>query len=342
MDFKHISVAEVLSIDNVELYQTSGHSGSLITKGTLYLLYSQEYDWYILKVNDFNYGISKKVPVLASSHERGAVRAYVVPNPQGYFVIKVTAAVTQENLNNFENILKNVTEFGYKEGQGSEGLPVKLGNQTVTVKEEAMNEVQTGERPQTNAAHIIYNGGKSTKKLIVSTAQGISNGITRLGGHFQNNIAEKPEEAQIKPKTANRLALLTSATGMVSSTSTIYMKGLTSLGNWIGQKIETKFEKKTAEKEAAKMHSNNANRPTQTQQTQPEGVMGVGYATIYSAISIWQGMVEALDIIRGGITETASGLVASKYGPVAGEVLRAGLSVAGNAAIPGSRFLKMR
>jgi len=320
MDFKHINVTEVLSIDNVELYQTHEHSGSLITKGTLYVLYSQEYDWYILKVNDFNYGISKSVPVLASSHERGAARAYVLPNPKGYFVIKVTQAPRQENLNKFEDILKRVTEFADKES-----LPVRLGEQTVTVKKETPLENEIGDRPQTSAAHLIYNGGKTTKKLIINTAQGISDGIVKLGGH----VHPKPEEVPVQPKAPSRLSLLTSAAGMVTSTSTIYMKGLTSVGNWMGQKIETKFEKKAAEKEAIKM----SNRDTSAEQSTihpqaPEGVMGVGYATIYSAISIWQGMVEALDILREGISETAGGLVSHKYGPVAGEVFKAGISIA--------------
>lgn len=220
MDFKQLSVTQVLDIDHVEVYQTHSHSGDLITQGTLSILYSSQHNWYILRVNNFNYGISKRIPVLASSQERGSIRAYVFPNPQGYLVIKVTRAQSMDHIEELENILKSTTELAWKEGQG---LPVRLDGQTVTVKRGAAPEDEVEDQRQTTAAHIIYKGGKATRRMIVDAAQGISNGITRLGSHYQNQNETKTDGVLTDPKKASRLALFNSATGMAASTSTSYV-----------------------------------------------------------------------------------------------------------------------
>lgn len=79
------------------------------------------------------------------------------------------------------------------------------------------------------------------------------------------------------------------------------MKGITSIGNWIGQAIETKREERHAEKEIKKIKERTdaiLAQNNETIQIHSGGVIGIGYATIYSAITIWRGMLEALDIIR--------------------------------------------
>jgi len=51
-------------------------------------------------------------------------------------------------------------------------------------------------------------------------------------------------------------------------------------------------------------------------------------------------MTEAMDIIREGITETTSGVVAHKYGAQAGELFRSGVGIATNVGLPGHKFFK--
>jgi hypothetical protein len=330
MDFQHINVCEVLKINNVELYKTHKDLSTLLTKGTLYVLYSQEYNWFILKINDFNYGLAKNLPVLASSQEKGAARAYVLVNMDGYYVIKVLTPPPLEDLYKLENILQNETKFAFKEDPHGDGFPIKLEKGIVRVKEITPQERTMEETKTSDTAQYIYKGGKMARKIMISSAEVISKGMNKLGGYVQTNYLTKREEKKINPKTLSRMSLVNSATGMVNSMSTAYIKGLMSLGQTIAQKLERKLEKKKMESE-----SNNI-------QDQQKETGGIGHAVAYSAITVWLGMAEALDIIREGFTETTTNLVSHQYGPAAGELFQTGIGIIGNVGLPGKKFFKTR
>jgi len=206
---------------------------------------------------------------------------------------------------------------------------------TIEIKEggvkirRSISEGQKEVKPQgLTTAHIVYNGGKAAKSGLVSSAKVISEGITKLGGYIQENYLEKQEEMKIDPKTMSRMSLVNSATGMVSSVGSFYVRGLTTVGNWIAKKIEPKFEQKKLE----------AEQKEQTQVQKPSGTLG--QAAIHSTVTIWGGMIEALDIIREGITETTSSMVTHKYGSAAGEVFRSGIGIATNVGLPGHKLFK--
>jgi len=330
MDFQHINVSEVLRIDNVELYKTHKDLSTLLTKGTLYVLYSQDYNWFILKINDFNYGLAKNLPVLASSQERGAARAYVLVNMDGYYVIKILTAPPQEALNRLENILQHETKFAYKEGPDGDGLPIQLEKGIVKVKQITPQEEKMEETKTSDTAQFIYQGGKKARSMMISSAVAVSKGMNKLGSFVQTKYLTKKEEKKIDPKTISKLAFVNSATGMVNSMSTAYIKGLMSLGQTIAQKLERKLEKK-------KVESNIAHP-----QDQRKEVGGVGHAVAHSAITVWLGMAEALDIIREGFSETTTTLVSHQYGPAAGELFKAGIGIIENVGLPGKKFFKTR
>lgn len=347
MDFENLNVVEVLRIENVELYETHAEASKLINKGTLLLLHSQEHNWYILKVNDWNYGLAKSIPLLASTHENGALRAYVLINTGGYFVIKVKEGAQSGNLDRLDSILQHNTDFAYKEGADGDGLPIKLGHGTVHVKKTMTQDGKMIGEDGTDIAKLIYDGGKGARKIIVSTAQVISVGMNKVGNHVQTNYVEKGEEKEVSAKTVKRMAFANSVSSTVSSTSGFYVKGLMSLGKTIAQKIESRFEKKQNEEDIAKMQAQKKLLEEQQQLAEKQArgpikldTTGAALASVHAVINVWHGMVEALEIIRVGFTEATGGVVAHKYGPAVAEAFKVGMGIAGNIGIPGSKFIK--
>jgi hypothetical protein len=67
----------------------------------------------------------------------------------------------------------------------------------------------------------------------------------------------------------------------------------------------------------------------------------IGHAALHSAISVWQGMAEALDIIREGVTDTTTDLVAHQYGARAGDVCKSTIGIATNIGI-GKKLFKTK
>jgi len=221
MDFKQIDAVEILKIDNAELYYTQKAQGKLVTKGSLFLLYSQQHNWFILKINDFTYGLHKSIPILASRREPEALRAYVLVDVEGYFVIKVTDTFDHEDLERLEYVLKENTQFAYKEGNDSqEGFPVQVGDGVVNLKTVTVDKRRSD--PQ-DTAQWLYEGGKTLKKTMIDTAETVSIGMNRLGTYIKTNHLKK-DEVEISPQTVSKVSFLNSATGMVAATSTLYVK----------------------------------------------------------------------------------------------------------------------
>jgi len=107
----------------------------------------------------------------------------------------------------------------------------------------------------------------------------------------------------------------------------------------IAQKIEMKFEKMKNERDTEKLQEKIPK--IETVIIEPEDPVSLPYAAVHCAITIWQGMIQALDILREGFTESAGELVVHRYGVAAGELFKAGAGVVGNINLPGKRFLKV-
>jgi len=296
MDFKNIRVTEVLRIDDVELYHTKKDKAVCLQKGSLLLLYSEEHNWHILKINEWNYGLNKDIPLLVSDREENMIRAYVLADVEGYFVIKV-ASGRYADLDRLDAIFKQNTQFAYKEGVDGHGLPIEVDNGTIKIKRIVSDSSAQAQNEPWTLAHTIYTGGKSAKGMMLNTAEVISVGLGKFGNYLQSNVLPKQEEKKINPGTMKKMNWLNSATGTVNSMSTFYIKGLMSLSNSIAQKIEAKFEKKKFEKEVEKIqHEHEKNMTQRREETRFTG--SVAHAAIHAGIGLWHGMAEALDIIR--------------------------------------------
>ena len=110
-----VNVIQLLNLDDAEVYETHHGQARLIAKGPLSLIYEKKHKWILLKIADFNYGLSKKIPLLCSLRERGAFRAYVVPSKNDFYVIKIVNVWTISELLKLDEILKENTQFAYKD-----------------------------------------------------------------------------------------------------------------------------------------------------------------------------------------------------------------------------------
>jgi len=340
MDFKNINVTEVLRIENVELYRTKDEKATRLQHGDLSILYAPDYSWYILKINGWNYGLNKDIPLLASNQERDTIRAYVLADIDGYFVIKI-ANGHYGDLEKLDTILKQNTQFAYKEGVNGHGMPIEVENGTIKVKRiMSEGDINTKNEPF-NLAHTVYTGGKSAKGMMINTAEIISVGLENFGNYLQSNVLPKQEEKKINPKTMSRLNWVNSATSMVGTASTFYIKGLMSLSKSIAQRLETKFEKKKFEKEVVQIQAEHEKNMTQQKREEVMFTGNIVHASIHAGIGLWHGMAEALDIIREGFTKATTGVVTHSYGQGAGELFEAGIGIVGNVGLPGSRYIKM-
>jgi len=222
MELQTIDAIEILKLDQVEIYHTEvNHKSRLVTKGPLFLLYAKEYNWFILKVNDFLYGLSKSIPVLASSKEKDVLRAYVLVDKAGFFVLTISSVTYLDDIDRLEYVLKQNTEFAVKEDPDGQGFPVEVGKGIVRIKQVPASSKDEGPK---DTARLIYQGGKFAKKTMIGAAETISLGINKIGNYVQENYLQQKEEKKVNPQTISKIAFLNSVTGMVSTMSTFYVR----------------------------------------------------------------------------------------------------------------------
>lgn len=59
---------------------------------------------------------------------------------------------------------------------------------------------------------------------MIGSARVLSSGISKLGEIIQSNYLGERQEMQIDPKTMSRVALVNSATGILSSVGSLYVR----------------------------------------------------------------------------------------------------------------------
>jgi len=108
-----------IEFDNVKINEVQGNKTSVVTKGKIEVCYSPEYDRFVLRLNNFKYALSKKIPVTAMFAPR-SFRAYTFPTTNGHYILKMKTIQTPELIQNFETVITNYGKLLYKPEQETE------------------------------------------------------------------------------------------------------------------------------------------------------------------------------------------------------------------------------
>src|SRR4051812_17503135 len=108
-------VVELLHTEGAEVYLVQNNMMQPIVKGSLSLLFEQKHQWVLLKISNFTYGLSKGIPLLCSTTGKGVFRTYILPAPDGFYVIRVTEVWSRAELSRLDEILKENSQFVHKE-----------------------------------------------------------------------------------------------------------------------------------------------------------------------------------------------------------------------------------
>ena len=108
-------VVELLHTEGAEVYLIQNNTMQPIAKGPLSLIFEQKHQWVLLKISTFTYGLSKGIPLLCSTREKGVFRTYIIPAPDGYYAIKVVEVWSRDELSRLDEIMKENSMFVYKE-----------------------------------------------------------------------------------------------------------------------------------------------------------------------------------------------------------------------------------
>jgi hypothetical protein len=320
MESGHLDATVILSLNLVEVYQTANGKKSLVTTGPLNILYITSYNCFLLQVNNFNYHLSKEIPVLSSPGKGDCYPSYVFPNMEGFYVIKVVKISSPEALCSLETILSNHCQLGYEEPEEIGGGYTEITTATIEkAKGEEEEKDKKGKAPKTKteiASNIIYKGGELAKTGLIKSAELLSKGISKVGEIAQKKM-KKGEEKDVSESTVAKVKIANTATDTALKFTQVQVQGLMTVGKEIGKEVGRKIEKtETAQKAKNHKHYGTA--------------MQVGKSTVHAVASLYEGMVEAVCIVGKGVGDTTTKIVTHKYGQQVGNVTQEGLNAVGN------------
>jgi len=307
-----LQASVVLRLNMVEVYQVLDKKHTLQAKGPLQVLHLSSHKCFIMRVQDFNYHLSKEIPIVACPSNEGlGLPSYVFPNVDGYFIMKIIHVTSYEGLSSLESIFNNHTNFSYQEKEQAKGYaPIGDGK-----KEEEKKDDRTGAEI---ASDIIYKGGEMTKAGLIKGAQFISLGIGKLGDFINDKyIKSAKEEADLRESTVNKVEIANTATGALVMITKVQADGIVLVGKAIGKEVARKMEKtETGQKIQNYEHQG--------------AVKQIGKSTLNFAANWFVGMAEAVAIIGKGVGDTTTKIIDKKYGHKAGETTKTGFETAGN------------
>ena len=110
----YIKGFEVLTFDRAELSKTVEGTTSFVTVGTLNVLFFQEYQRFVLWLNDvWDYALLKRIHVTSSSRTDLTSRSYSFPAYDGVYTLTLTKIAHPEAVQNFETILAHTARLSY-------------------------------------------------------------------------------------------------------------------------------------------------------------------------------------------------------------------------------------
>jgi hypothetical protein len=293
MSSETVDAKPLLSIPEAFLYEVKENNPVLIAQGPLVIFQIDSMEGFILQVGEhYSYSVLKDMPVLASSNEEGALRSYVLSNVDNYIIIRIVSVPDKKLLENLEVFFAQNTKFAEKGELHGAVVPKPEGQEVQPSQESA----------KWTFSWLIYKGGEVIKDVIIAGAELVARGINAGGEYIQNNYLKK-ENIEISETTMKALQYAGTATGWVLKFKRSKVQQLINYGK--------------------RVMINTAKKRTQIDPNGVDGIKQIGSATIYGLLSIYEGMMDALDIIQDkGIHETTAKMFGHRYGERVGTAAR--------------------
>ncbi|CAG9312462.1 unnamed protein product [Blepharisma stoltei] len=326
MEEENVQAELLLSVQNTEIYSIVGDQKRLFTTGELRLYRLSDQNLYLLTVGDFRYSLSKEIPVM-----KGDKRSYVFPSTEGFYGIIFPIEVDIEELDVFEIILQDSTEFTKIKDRRNSMPEESTSDTEVQVYIEESQEIVEKEKKEGKVgkiSHYIELGGTKIKKGLIRGATFTSKGIVKGGEYLKKKIKKKPKPTEVSEKSKARIRKMKMASQMVLALSKALVSGAVEMTTQIASSISSHFK-----------NSKTGNRLERSKTYQSAKELGM--AGINAVVTIYDGLEEAVIILAKSSANTTVSVVEHRYGEQAASATSESLSVLGNVGSAYNQVKKM-
>jgi Senescence-associated protein len=284
--------AEVLLLmPNTKLYEIIEENKRMITKGDLKILRIGGESVYLMIVENFSYSLSKDLSVMRSKRDQ-----YVFPMLNGFLGIVLDESTSHELLKTFELILSDITDFTlakyrYSVEENKKQQTMDLESAQVAKKSLKLRKLSM----------LIESGGESIKRGIIRAATFTSKGIKKGEEYLKTKIKPKSKPLVVSEKQSAAIENLKTVSNAALVLSKAVVLGAANTTKEIGKWVSSRFKKTDASKKLERTEAYHIAKD-------------IGKAGLSAAITIYDGLEEALTILAKSGSEATVDIVNHTYG----------------------------
>lgn len=125
MELENYTFLELIRIKDAEVWQIKNTKPSFKTRGYLQVLYSKTLKLFVLKVHDFKFALHKALQVITTFNEKDKIFSYMLPIPDGFYMIKLLHSQPNPAITNLETVLENTAYLLRRTGLEQKLVPGK-------------------------------------------------------------------------------------------------------------------------------------------------------------------------------------------------------------------------
>lgn len=308
----------LLLIPNVKLYEIIENTKRQISTGELKILKLSKENIFLIVIGNFTYSLTKELSVMRSTHNQ-----YVFPASNCFLGIFLPEETDFEHLEIFEMLLSETTDFSISKFRYSRGEIPK--SQTFDL--DAQDKANTYQKSR-KISLFLENSGDIIKRGLVRAATFTSAGIKKGGEYIKKKIKKNENPSEVSSNKKTVIKHLKTASSVVLVLSKAIVTGAVATTKEVGKWVSARFEESKTSQKLERSHAYQMAKL-------------VGKAGISAAVTIYDGLEEALVILGRSGADVAVNIVDHKYGEDAKEAAQEAVDALGNAGLVYREMQKM-
>ncbi|EAR94287.1 senescence-associated protein (macronuclear) [Tetrahymena thermophila SB210] len=295
----------VLEIPNCALYNIEESSATLMLEAYLGIYEIKTMNTYFFKMKNWEYNFQKQIPVLKK--QIGQQMIYVIPNMTGNYVLVLPSNAQEETISVLESFLENNSDFAVsidqkQEVQEDEDLSASDDevNHQNQITQQVINQIQMKQKDCQNLK------AENLKTKLINFGERIAKRIEKRKERIVTRIS-RPRYIKIRPETLERIQKFSTFLDKIVHLNEQIVNKMVYSSAQIVQKLalavgETKTGKRIKRNKVYCDIKDSVKK------------------SVKSIITVYEGMVEAQNIVEEALKKASIDILTAKYGQQVGQL----------------------
>ncbi|KAL4481799.1 hypothetical protein ABPG74_007888 [Tetrahymena malaccensis] len=308
----------LLEIPNCALYNIQEQNLTLLAVTYLGIYEIKALNTCFVKMQNWEYCFQKQIPVLKKQINQQTI--YVIPNMAGNYVLVLPQNTQEEYIQVFESFLESSSDFAVstderqevKDDEDFSSSDEESNNQN-QVAQQFINQIQMNQQKQKDGQNLK---AENLKNKLIHIGERIAKRIEKRKERIITKIS-RPRHIKIRPETLERIQKISIISDRIVHLNQEVVNKMLSSSAKIIQRLalavgETKVGKRIKRNKVYCDFKDSVKK------------------SVNSITTVYEGMVEAQNIVEEALKKASVDIITAKYGQQAGQLTNQAIKIGSN------------